>query len=62
MSTEQYHADATENKGQRSQQSGLGITHPKAFDNGRQEEGNAVARRVQAEVDQGAQQDADIGE
>src|SRR6185369_14708955 len=62
MSTEQYHADATENKGQRGQQSGLGIAHPEVLDDGRQEEGNSVARRIQTEVDQSAQQDADIGE
>jgi hypothetical protein len=54
MLTEQYHADASENKGHRSQQSGLGIAHPEVLDDGRQEEGNAVARRIQTEIDQSA--------
>src|SRR5882672_1303682 len=57
---EQHHADAAEYEGQGGQQSGLGIAHAKGRDDGGQEEGNSVACRVQAEIHQGAEQNADI--
>jgi hypothetical protein len=47
-------------KRQGGQQSGLGVTHAKAFDDGRQEEGNAVACRVQTKINQSAEQNPDI--
>ncbi len=40
----------------------LGIADPEVLDDGRQEEGNAVARRIQAEIDQRAHQNADVRE
>src|SRR5258705_10563088 len=60
--TEQHHADAAEDKRQSGQQSGLGIANAKVLDDGWQEEGNSVARRVQAEIYQSAQQNAGIRE
>ena len=55
VQTEQHHADAAEDKRQRGQQSGLGIAHAKVLDDGWQEEGNSVARRIEAEIDESAE-------
>src|SRR4051794_38143074 len=57
MPAEQNHANTAENKRQRGQQSGLSVAYAKAFDDSRQEEGNAVARCIQTKINQSAEQD-----